>query len=57
LGILDDDVDIIGAWETIRENIKISKLVDPRKQAKLQWLQNPSKITEDNLNILRPEDK
>jgi hypothetical protein len=56
-------VDINRAWETIRENIKISakeslgcyelkkhetrfdegcsKLLDQRKQAKLQWLQDP----------------
>jgi hypothetical protein len=27
-----------------------SKLLDQRKQAKLQWLQNPSKINGDNLN-------
>jgi hypothetical protein len=57
---LDTEVEINSAWETIRENIKISakeslgyyelrkhkpwfdegcsKLVDQRKQAKLQWL-------------------
>jgi hypothetical protein len=27
-----------------------SKLLDQRKQAKLQWLRNPSKINGDNLN-------
>jgi hypothetical protein len=27
-----------------------SKLLDQRKQAKLQWLQDPSEINEDNLN-------
>jgi hypothetical protein len=57
------------AWETIRENKKISakeslgyfelkkhkqrfdagfsKLLDQRKQAKLQWLQDPSEINGD----------
>jgi hypothetical protein len=60
---LDAEVKINSAWETIRENIKItakerlgyfelkkdkpwfnevcSKLSDQRKQAKLQWLQEP----------------
>jgi hypothetical protein len=72
LANLDDDVDINRAWETIRENIKISakaslgyelkkhkpwfdkgwsKLLDQRKQAKLQWLQDPSEINGANLNI------
>jgi hypothetical protein len=32
-----------------------SKLVNQRKQAKLQWLQDPSEINEDNLKILRRE--
>jgi hypothetical protein len=32
-----------------------SELLDQRKQAKLQWLQNPSKINRDNLNIVRRE--
>jgi hypothetical protein len=27
-----------------------SKLLDQRKQAKLQWLQDPSEINGDNLN-------
>jgi hypothetical protein len=30
-----------------------SKLVDQRKQAKLQWLQDPSEINRDNLRIVR----
>jgi hypothetical protein len=30
-----------------------SKLVDQRKQAKLQWLQDPSGINGDNLKIVR----
>jgi hypothetical protein len=32
-----------------------SKLIDQRKQAKLQWLQNPSQINGDNLQYLRRE--
>jgi hypothetical protein len=32
-----------------------SKLVDRRKQAKLQWLQDPSVVNEDNLSNVRPE--
>jgi hypothetical protein len=65
-------VNINRAWETIRQNTKISarerlgyyelkthkpwyyeegsKLIDQRKQAKLQWLQDPSEINGDNLN-------
>jgi hypothetical protein len=61
---LDTEVDVNKAWETIRENIKISakeslgyyelkenkpwfdegcsKLLDQRKEDKLQWLQDPS---------------
>jgi hypothetical protein len=68
--IIDDINDINKAWETIRENIRISakesiwlcesksykprfdekflKLVDGRKQAKLQWLQDPSVVNENN---------
>jgi hypothetical protein len=71
----DDDVDINRAWETNRDNIKISaketlcyyelklhkplfdkecsKLLHYRKQAKLQWQQDPSQINEDNLNEVR----
>jgi hypothetical protein len=30
-----------------------SKLVDRRKQAKLQWLQDPSEANEDNLSVVR----
>jgi 50S ribosomal subunit-associated GTPase HflX len=74
---LDDEVDINRAWETMRENIKISAkerlgyytlkqhnpwfnegcsgLLAQRKQAKLQWLQDPSKINGDNLNNIRHE--
>jgi hypothetical protein len=70
-------VEINGAWETIRENIKISakeslgyfelkkhkswfvegcsKLLEQRKQSKLQWLQDPSEINVDNLNNVRRE--
>jgi uncharacterized protein YaaR (DUF327 family) len=32
-----------------------SKLTDQRKQAKLQWLQNPSQIDGNNLKNLRCE--
>jgi hypothetical protein len=32
-----------------------SKLIDQRKQAKLQWLQNPNQINRDNLQNLRHE--
>jgi hypothetical protein len=34
---------------------KCSKLLDKRKQAKLRWLQNLSKINGDNLNDIRRE--
>jgi hypothetical protein len=74
---LDVEVEINSAWETIRENIKISpkesqgyyelkndkpwfdnrcsKLLDQRKEANLQWLQDPSEINGDNLNNVRRE--
>jgi anti-sigma28 factor (negative regulator of flagellin synthesis) len=65
---LEDNEDINRAWDAIRENIKISgkkcighceakhlKLVDQRKQAKLQWLQDPSVVKEDNLSNVRRE--
>jgi hypothetical protein len=32
-----------------------SKLLDQRKQAKLQWLQDPSEVNGDNLNNVRRE--
>jgi hypothetical protein len=32
-----------------------SKLLDKRKQAKLQWLQDPCEINGDNLNNVRGE--
>jgi hypothetical protein len=32
-----------------------SKLLDPSKQAKLQWLQDPSEVNGDNLNNVRRE--
>jgi hypothetical protein len=72
---LDTEVGINIAWETMRENLKISakeslgyyalrkhkpwfdegcsKLLDQRKQAKLQCLQIPSEINGDNLNNAR----
>jgi hypothetical protein len=74
---LEDSGDINRAWDSIRENIKISaqesigyyesknrklwfdeecsKLVGRRKQAKLQWLQDPSEANEDNLSDVRRE--
>jgi hypothetical protein len=73
----DNVVEMNTAWETIRENIKISaeespdyyklkkhktwfdercsKLLHQKKQAKLQWLNGPSKINGDNLNNVRCE--
>jgi hypothetical protein len=33
-----------------------SKLLDQKKQTKLQWLQDPSEINLDNLNNVRHED-
>jgi hypothetical protein len=73
----DDNVDMNRAWESIRENIKISakeslgyyklqknkawfddecsKLIDRRKQAKLQWLQNPSQVNGDKMDNVRRE--
>jgi hypothetical protein len=75
---LEDNADINGAWENIRENIKISaqerlgysesknrkpwfyeecsKLFDRRRQAKLQWLQDPSEANEDILSDVGRED-
>jgi hypothetical protein len=32
-----------------------SKLLDQRKQSKLQWLQDPSEVNGDNLNNVRRE--
>jgi molybdopterin synthase catalytic subunit len=32
-----------------------SKLVDRRKQAKLQWLQDPGEVNEENLSDVRQE--
>jgi hypothetical protein len=74
---LDAEVDINSAWETVRENIKISakeslgyfglkkhkpwsdegcsKLLNQRKQDKLQWLHDASEINGDNLNNVRSE--
>jgi hypothetical protein len=34
---------------------RCSKLLDQRKQAKLQWLRNPSEMNGDNLNNVRRE--
>jgi hypothetical protein len=37
------------------EDEECSKLLDQRKEAKLQWLQDPSEINGDNLNNVRRE--
>jgi hypothetical protein len=34
---------------------RYSKLLDPRKHAKIQWLQDPNQAIGDNLNSLRHE--
>jgi hypothetical protein len=34
---------------------KMLKLLDQRKRAKLQWLQDPRELNRDNLNILNCE--
>jgi hypothetical protein len=67
---LDAVVDINTASETMTENIKISDkkslgyyelkkhkpwLLDKRKQAKLKWLHDPSKVNGDNLKNIRRE--
>jgi hypothetical protein len=74
---LETEVDANSAWETIRENNKISakyslryyalkkhkpwfdegcsKLLDERKQAKLRWLQDPSKTDGNDLTNIRCE--
>jgi hypothetical protein len=36
-------------------NERCSKLLDQRKQAEFQWLQNSSEMNGDNLNNVRPE--
>jgi hypothetical protein len=40
-------MEINSAWETIRENIKLLSKDSQRKQAKLQWLQDPNEINGD----------
>jgi hypothetical protein len=35
--------------------INIKKLIDRKKQAKLQWLQNPSQVNGDNMDNIRRE--
>jgi hypothetical protein len=44
---LDAEMDINSAWEMIRESSKIS--------AKLQWLYDPNKVNQDNLNNIKSE--
>jgi hypothetical protein len=51
--------DILGYFE-LKKHKKwfdegCSKLLDQRKQAKLQWLQDPSEINGDNLSNVRRE--
>jgi hypothetical protein len=62
---LDESIDINSAWESIRDkeilgyhrlknnkprlDDECSRLMDQQKQAKLQWLQNPSQINGDNM--------
>jgi hypothetical protein len=49
----------IGQCEAQRHKLwfdeECSKLVDRKKQAKLQWLQDPSVVNEDNLSNVRQE--
>jgi uncharacterized protein YaaR (DUF327 family) len=59
---LEAEVEISSAWETIREKKHKTwfdegclKVLDQRKRAKLQWLQDPSEINGDNLNNVRCE--
>ena len=69
---VSDSEDINRAWESIKQNIKISakqgrslcelkqhktwlheeflRFLDQKKQAKMQWLQDPSQSNVDNLN-------
>jgi hypothetical protein len=75
--LVNDDMVISRAWESVRENMKIvameslgyhelkqhkpwfdeecSKLLDPRKQVRLQWLQNLSQTNEGNVKNVRHE--
>jgi hypothetical protein len=41
--------------ENLSINLNISVLLDQKKQAKLQWLQDPSEINGDELNNIRRE--
>ncbi|PNF42182.1 hypothetical protein B7P43_G07312, partial [Cryptotermes secundus] len=60
LGNLDTEVDINRSYYELKEpkprfDGGCSKLLDQRKQAKLQWLQDPSELNGDNLNNIRHE--
>jgi hypothetical protein len=47
-----------GSWRDISSSLKVTEdsgLLDQRKEAKLQWLQDPSEIKGDNLNNIRRE--
>jgi hypothetical protein len=46
---------ILGLAPSQHQQSTVSKLIDQRRQAKLQWLQNPSKISGDNLQNLTRE--
>jgi hypothetical protein len=55
---LDTTVDINRAWETIRENIKISakeSLGYYELKTHKPWLQDPNEINGNNLNNVRRE--
>jgi hypothetical protein len=53
------DKESLGYYELRKHNPRFdegcSKLLYQRKQAKLQWLQDPSEINADNLNNVRHE--
>jgi hypothetical protein len=52
-------IDSLGYYELRKHkpwfDERCSKLLDQRKQAKLQWLQDPSEVNGDNLNNVRHE--
>jgi hypothetical protein len=57
---LDESLESLGYYELRKHKLWFdegySKLLDQRKQTKLQWLQDPSEISGDNLNNVRRED-
>jgi hypothetical protein len=46
---------ILSEFPIILNDVYTPKLLDLRKEAKFQWLQDPSKIKGDNLNNIRCE--